>query len=86
MANSGKTVIVAALDATYQRKGFGNILDLVPLAENVVKLSAVCMLCYQEGHYTKRTSAETAVRSYGVMSLNSSRAKFADVTGLSEEV
>ena len=29
MANKGKIVIVAALDGTYQRLGFGNILNLV---------------------------------------------------------
>jgi thymidine kinase len=29
MANEGKTVIVAALDGTFQRKEFGNILKLV---------------------------------------------------------
>ncbi|XP_050702971.1 thymidine kinase, cytosolic-like [Eriocheir sinensis] len=65
MANRGKTVIVAALDGTFQRKGFGNILQLVPLAESVVKLSAVCTVCYQEAHYTKRTSAETALEVIG---------------------
>ncbi|XP_063852785.1 thymidine kinase, cytosolic-like [Scylla paramamosain] len=65
MANEGKTVIVAALDATFQRQGFGNILQLVPLAESVVKLSAVCMVCFQEGHYTKRTTTETALEVIG---------------------
>ncbi|XP_075895181.1 thymidine kinase, cytosolic-like [Nelusetta ayraudi] len=58
MANLGKTVIVAALDGTFQRKPFGNILSLVPLAESVVKLSAICMLCYMEAAYTKRTGNE----------------------------
>ncbi|KAA0203507.1 hypothetical protein HAZT_HAZT001796 [Hyalella azteca] len=43
MANSGKVVIIAALDGTYQRQGFGSILQLVPLAESIVKLTAVCM-------------------------------------------
>lgn len=65
MANQGKTVIVAALDGTFQREGFGDILQLVPLAESVVKLNAVCMLCYHEAHYTKRISAETAVEVIG---------------------
>ena len=41
----GKIIIVAALDGTFQRKAFGRILELVPLAEYVVKLSAVCMMC-----------------------------------------
>uniref|UniRef100_A0A8C7WVG4 Thymidine kinase n=1 Tax=Oryzias sinensis TaxID=183150 RepID=A0A8C7WVG4_9TELE len=61
MANLGKTVIVAALDATFQRKPFGNILSLVPLAESVVKLHAVCMQCYREAAYTKRIGVEKEV-------------------------
>jgi len=65
MANSGKVVVVAALDGTYQREGFGNILQLVPLAESVLKLTAVCMRCYQDASYTMRTSAETAVEVIG---------------------
>ena len=34
-ANMGKIVIVAALDGTFQRKPFNQILQLVPLAEEV---------------------------------------------------
>uniref|UniRef100_F7DNI2 Thymidine kinase n=1 Tax=Ornithorhynchus anatinus TaxID=9258 RepID=F7DNI2_ORNAN len=58
MANAGKTVIVAALDGTFQRKAFGTILNLVPLAESVVKLTAVCMECFRDASYTKRLGAE----------------------------
>ncbi|XP_029355011.1 thymidine kinase, cytosolic isoform X2 [Echeneis naucrates] len=65
MANLGKTVIVAALDATFQRKPFGNILNLVPLAESVVKLHAVCMQCYKEAAYTKRLGAEQELEVIG---------------------
>ncbi|GIX78626.1 thymidine kinase, cytosolic [Caerostris extrusa] len=54
MANNGKIVIVAALDGTYQRKGFSNILQLIPLAENVIKLTSVCMLCFGDASYTKK--------------------------------
>lgn len=45
LANRGIVVIVAALDATFQRKPFGNIISLVPLAEKVYKLTAVCVYC-----------------------------------------
>ena len=38
MANIGKVVLIAALDGTYQRKPFQNIMNLVPLAENITKL------------------------------------------------
>ncbi|KAM9537524.1 thymidine kinase, cytosolic [Guaruba guarouba] len=65
MANTGKTVIVAALDGTFQRKAFGSILNLVPLAESVVKLNAVCMECYREASYTKRLGAEREVEVIG---------------------
>ncbi|XP_041640516.1 thymidine kinase, cytosolic [Cheilinus undulatus] len=65
MANLGKTVIVAALDGTFQRKPFGNILNLVPLAESIVKLHAVCMQCYKEAAYTKRIGAEKEVEVIG---------------------
>ncbi|KAM6972318.1 thymidine kinase, cytosolic [Aplochiton taeniatus] len=65
MANLGKTVIVAALDGTFQRKAFGNILNLVPLAESVVKLNAVCMQCYKEAAYTKRLGTEKEVEVIG---------------------
>ena len=64
MANNGKTVIVAALDGTYQRKGFANILELVPLAEHVIKLNAVCMICFQDGSYTKRITEDKEVRRH----------------------
>lgn len=65
MANAGKTVIVAALDGTFQRKAFGTILHLVPLAESVVKLNAVCMECFREAAYTKRLGLEKEVEVIG---------------------
>uniref|UniRef100_A0A4W3KIW3 Thymidine kinase n=1 Tax=Callorhinchus milii TaxID=7868 RepID=A0A4W3KIW3_CALMI len=65
MANQGRTVIVAALDGTFQRKAFGNILNLVPLAESVVKLNAVCMGCYREASYTTRLGSEKQVEVIG---------------------
>ncbi|KZS14802.1 Thymidine kinase [Daphnia magna] len=65
MANAGKIVVVAALDGTYQRSGFGNFLNLVPLAENVVKLTAVCMHCYGEAAFTQRLGSETEVELIG---------------------
>ncbi|KAI1283782.1 Thymidine kinase, cytosolic [Halotydeus destructor] len=65
MANMGKTVIVAALDGSYQRTGFGDILNLVPLAESVIKLTAVCMTCFAEASYTKRIGHEQELELIG---------------------
>ena len=65
LANRGKTVAIAALDATYQRKKFNRILELVPLAEYVVKLNAVCMVCGLDAAFTKRIKADDRVEVIG---------------------
>lgn len=65
MADAGKVVVIAALDGTYQRQGFPSILTLVPLSESVIKLSAVCMVCYAEAAYTKRRGQEKEVEVIG---------------------
>ncbi len=40
-----KKVIVAGLDGDYRREKFGSILDLLPKADDVVKLFAYCKTC-----------------------------------------
>lgn len=52
-----KTVIVAGLDADYKQDKFGEILECIPVAESVTKLSALCMRCNDgtPGPFTKRT-------------------------------
>ncbi|KAG1704424.1 Thymidine kinase, cytosolic [Nymphon striatum] len=65
MANQNKTVIIAALDGTFQREGFKSILNLIPLSENVIKLNAVCMKCFEDASYTKRKGSETELEVIG---------------------
>jgi thymidine kinase len=65
MANQGKIVIVAALDGTFQREPFGTILGLLPLAESVTKLNAVCQYCNKEAAFTKRLGSETEIEIIG---------------------
>jgi thymidine kinase len=57
-ANLGKIVIIAALDGDFRRKPFGKILNLIPLAEEFVKLTAVCS-CGNEAAFSKRITPET---------------------------
>merc|ERR1711879_726297 len=65
-ADEGKIVIVAALDGTFQRKAFGTVLNLIPIAEKVTKLSAVCMLrCSRDASFTYRMPTETEVEVIG---------------------
>lgn len=60
-ANLGKIVIIAALDATFQMKPFGNICELLPLAENVKKLSAVCLDCGEKAAFTRRVTNDKEI-------------------------
>ena len=54
-------MIVGGLDGDFQRKPFGKILELIPLAEHVVKLHAVCFNCGSDAPYTRRITNETAL-------------------------
>lgn len=56
-----KNLIIAGLSGDYKRNKFGQILDIIPYADNVQKLSAYCKIC-KDGtlaHFTKRTSSNT---------------------------
>ena len=52
-----KSVIIAGLDADSFQNKFGELLDCVPIACEVTKLSALCMRCKDgtPGPFTKRT-------------------------------
>lgn len=65
LANEGVVVVIAALDGTFQRKPFGHILSLVPMAEQVTKLSAVCIECGNEAAFTRRTVDSQEVELIG---------------------
>ena len=65
LANQGKIVVVSALDGTFERKPFDSILSLIPLAESVHKMTAVCKLCFRTAHFSKRTTNDTAVEVIG---------------------
>ncbi|UQI50153.1 thymidine kinase C-termius end [Lumpy skin disease virus] len=65
MANMGKIIIIAALDSTFQRKEFNDILKLIPLSEKVTKLNAVCMECYKDAAFSKRITKEKEIELIG---------------------
>ena len=63
----GKHVILAGLDGDYRQQVFGEILSLIPLADNVIKLSALCMVCKDgtEGPFSKRLTSDTCQECVG---------------------
>ena len=65
MANRGKVVIVACLDADFKRNPFGNVCNLIPKAEKVCKLRSICTQCKKSAAFTARLTNETEVKVIG---------------------
>jgi thymidine kinase len=57
-----KIVYIAGLDGDYQRNTFGQILDLIPYCDKVVKLQSMCSLCKsgKKGIFSRRITQETS--------------------------
>ena len=53
-----KKIIAAGLISDYEKKPFGDVLSLIPHAEEVIKLNALCKKCKDgtKACFTKRTS------------------------------
>jgi thymidine kinase len=60
MLSKGKTVYVCGLDGDFERKKFGQILDIIPLCDKVSKLTSLCSICKNgtPGIFSKRISSE----------------------------
>ena len=56
MLQYGKNVVVVGLDGDAHQRPFGEILDCIPWASNVIKLNAMCSRCNDGtlAHYTRR--------------------------------
>lgn len=61
----GKTVIVAGLDGDYLRRSFGSVLDVVPLADTITKLTARCELCGKRAFFTLRKTHDSRTELIG---------------------
>jgi thymidine kinase len=54
LADAGKEVILAGLDQDFRRKPFGPMPHLMSVADEVVKLRAICMKCGNPASHTYR--------------------------------
>ncbi|XP_015575521.1 thymidine kinase a [Ricinus communis] len=63
--HDGKTVIVAGLDGDYLRRSFGSVLDIIPLADSVTKLTARCEFCGKRAFFTLRKTEDTRIEVIG---------------------
>jgi thymidine kinase len=60
MLKNGKKIYICGLDGDFERKKFGQLLDLIPLCDKVTKLTSLCSLCKNgnPGIFSKRISSE----------------------------
>jgi len=56
LANRGLRVIVTGLDQDFMGKPFGPMPELLAIAESILKLKAVCMVCSGQATKTQRLS------------------------------
>ncbi len=54
LADRGRTVIAAGLDQDFRRQPFGPMGDLMAVADEVVKLRAICARCGRLASHTQR--------------------------------
>ena len=61
MLKENKKVYVAGLDGDFQRNKFGQILDLIPICDSVMKLTSLCSICKNGVHgiFSLRLTKET---------------------------
>jgi len=62
-----KTVIAAGLDGDFLKNPFGDVLKLIPHAEKITKLSALCKKCGDGtlAHFTKRITNDSQTTLVG---------------------
>jgi len=53
-----KCVYVCGLDGDFERKKFGNMLDLLPYSDNIIKLKAKCNKCNEPAIFSHRLTGE----------------------------
>ena len=64
-----KKVIVVGLDGDFERKPFGDILELIPMADDYRKMKAICYYCKDETEaiFTKRVTNSNQQKLVGTL-------------------
>jgi thymidine kinase len=75
LTHRGKRVILAGLDTTFAGEPFPPIPDLMAIADEVVKLSAVCMQCGAPAIHTQRLGSSQSLVLVGAAGLYEARCR-----------
>jgi len=71
----GKRVLMAGLDTTFAAEPFHPIPELMAIADDVTKLSAVCMVCGQPAIHTQRLGQSQELVVVGAAGLYEARCR-----------
>lgn len=75
LVHLGKRVLIAGLDTTFSNEPFGPIPVLMALADEVAKLSAVCMTCGAPAIHTQRLGQSQELVVVGAAGLYEARCR-----------
>ena len=75
LVHLGKRVLLAGLDTTFANEPFGPVPALMALADEVTKLSAVCMVCGAPAIHTQRLGASQELVVVGAAGLYEARCR-----------
>jgi len=75
LVHLGKRVVVAGLDQTFAGEPFGSIPALMAVADEVTKLSAVCMVCGAPAIHTQRLGASQELIVVGAAGVYEARCR-----------
>ncbi|SFS21803.1 thymidine kinase [Granulicella pectinivorans] len=75
LVHLGKRIILAGLDTTFTAEPFGPIPALMAVADEVAKLSAVCMVCGQPAIHTQRLGASQELVVVGAAGVYEARCR-----------
>ena len=75
LVHFGKRVVIAGLDTTYAAEPFGPIPNLMAIADEVTKLSAVCMVCGAPAIHTQRLGSSQQLVIVGAAGLYEARCR-----------
>jgi thymidine kinase len=75
LVHLGKRVIIAGLDTTFAGEPFKPIPDLMAIADEVVKLSAVCMRCGAPAIHTQRLGSSQELVVVGASGMYEARCR-----------
>jgi thymidine kinase len=75
LVHLGKRVLLAGLDTTFANEPFGPVPNLMALADEVTKLSAICMTCGQPAIHTQRLGQSQELVVVGAAGLYEARCR-----------